>query len=334
MKILVTDYAWDDLEIEKKILGMVDATLVAAETGAEEELVNLAPLANGILTNWKKVTERVIANAPKCIAIGRYGVGLDNIDVRYATKMGIVVTNVPAYCLEEVSDHAMALLLSLARKVTFYDRAIKNGDYQLRSGAPLLRVRDETLGIVGYGKIGRVMRRKAHAFGLNVIAFDEYAQEKAQPEDGVKYVTFAQLLEQSDYISIHTPLTPETRHLFNFDAFRQMKPTAYIINTARGDIIDREALLKALENGLIAGAGLDVLSQEPPDPGDPLVSHPRTIVTPHAAFNSVESVEDLRRTAASQMADLLSGKIPDFVVNPEVLKQSNIRIRLDLEVRQ
>src|ERR1039458_5654416 len=135
MKILVSDYAWDDLEIEAKILHKAGAELVAAETGSEDELVNLAPNADGILTNWKKVTKRVIANAPKCKAIGRYGVGLDNIDVQYATSMGIVVTNVPAYCLEEVSDHAMALLLALARKVTFYDRAIKIGNSQHQAGA-------------------------------------------------------------------------------------------------------------------------------------------------------------------------------------------------------
>jgi D-3-phosphoglycerate dehydrogenase len=334
MKILVTDYAWEDLKIEEKILDNVGAGLVAAESGSEEELASLAPLASGILTNWKKVTERVISNAPKCIAIGRYGVGLDNIDVQYATKMGIVVTNVPAYCLEEVSEHAMALLLALARKVAFYDRAVKNGEYQLRAGAPLFRLKGKILGIVGYGKIGRVMNQKAQAFGLNVIVFDKYAGANPGSGDGAKYVTFTELLEQSDYISIHTPLTAETRHLFNIDAFRQMKPTAYIINTARGDVIDREALLMALDNKLIAGAGLDVLSQEPPEPGDPLISHPQTVVTPHAAFNSLESVEDLRRTAASQMADLLCGKIPDFVINPEVFKQSNFRARLDLEVRQ
>jgi D-3-phosphoglycerate dehydrogenase len=334
MKILVTDYAWDDLKIEEKILDNVGAGLVAAQSGSEEELVNLAPLASGILTNWKKVTERVISNAPKCIAIGRYGVGLDNIDVQYATKMGIVVTNVPAYCLEEVSEHAMALLLALARKVAFYDRAIKKGEYKLRAGAPLFRVKGKTLGIVGYGKIGRAVQRKAQAFGLKVIVFDKYAQENPRPEDDARYVTFPELLGQSDYISIHTPLTSETRHLFNIDAFRQMKPTAYVINTARGDIIDRGALLVALDNKLIAGAGLDVLSQEPPDPGDPLATHPLTIVTPHAAFNSVESVEELRKTAASQMADLLSSKVPDFVINPEVFKQSNFRARLDREVRQ
>jgi D-3-phosphoglycerate dehydrogenase / 2-oxoglutarate reductase len=330
----VTDYAWEDLEIERRILLEVGATLVAAESGSEEELVDLSPIADGILTNWKKVTQRVIGNATKCKVIGRYGVGLDNIDVQFATKMGIVVTNVPAYCLEEVSDHAIALLLALARKIAFYDRAIKNGEYQLSAGAPLFRIKERTLGIVGYGKIGKLVCQKARTFGLRVIVYDRNATAAVRIEDGVEYASFAQLLRQSDYISIHAPLTAETRHLFNLETFRKMKPTAFIINTARGDIVDRDALVTALDDGLIAGAGLDVLSQEPPGPNDPLVLHPRTIVTPHAAFNSVESVEELRKTAASQMTKVLSGKVPDFVTNPAVFTQTNLRVNLDVQVPQ
>jgi D-3-phosphoglycerate dehydrogenase / 2-oxoglutarate reductase len=326
MKVLVTDYAWKDLEIEKGILLEVGASLVAATSGAEEELVDLVPSVDGILTNWKRVTKKVIASAPKCKAIGRYGVGLDNIDVKFATTMGIAVTNVPVYCLEEVSDHTLALLLALARKINFYDRNIKNGEYQLQAGPPLRRIKDKTLGIAGYGKIGRAVAQKAKTFGLKVIVFDRKATTDMRLEGGVEYVSFAQFLARSDYISLHTPLTPETRHLFNLEALRKMKPSAVIVNTARGDIIDRDALLKALNEGLIAGAGLDVLSQEPPDPDDSLILHPKVIVTPHAAFNSVESIEDLRKTAAWQMTKLLSGKIPDFVVNPEVFGQQNSRV--------
>jgi D-3-phosphoglycerate dehydrogenase len=324
MKVLVTDYAWKSLRLEQEILERVGASLVVAKTGSEDEFVQLAADVDGILTCWKRVSEKVIRNAPRCQAIARYGIGLDNIDVEYATKMGIVVTNVPAYCVEEVSDHAMALLLSLARKVAFYDRAIKSGSYDLQAGTPLHRLKGQTLGIVGFGKIGRAVYRKARGFGLKVIVYDSIVVQL--PEEGdVDQVSFKDLLKRSDYISIHAPLTSETRHLFNLEAFRQMKPTAFVINAARGELIDTNGLLRALDEGLIAGAGLDVLPKEPPDLADPLVRHPKAIITPHAAFNSEESLEELQRTAASQMADVLSGKLPQFVVNPEVLRQSNLR---------
>ena len=326
--VLVSDYAWKDLEIERAVLARVDARLVAAETGSEAELVSLAPEADGILTCWKPVTAKVIQQSPHCVSIGRLGIGLDNIDVTEATRLGIVVTNVPSYCVEEVSDHALALLLSLARKVTFYDRAIKSGVYDLQAHTPLYRVRGRTLGIVGFGRIGRALYRKASGLGLRVIVFDPYADRASLAGFEVEVVSFAGLLERSDYISIHVPLTNETRALFDLVALRQMKPTSFLINTSRGSVIDGAALVEALDQGMIAGAGLDVLPQEPPDPIDPLLRHPRTIITPHAAFNSEESLVDLRQTAAAQMAAILSGSRPDNIVNPEVLGQANLRVRV------
>jgi D-3-phosphoglycerate dehydrogenase len=324
-RVLVSDYAWKDLEIEKAILARVDANLLAAETGAEDELRVLATEADGILTCWKPITAKVIQAARECVAVGRYGIGLDNIDVAEATRHGIVVTNVPSYCVEEVSDHALALLLSLARKVTFYDRAIKSGVYDLQAGTPLFRVRGRILGIVGFGKIGRALYHKARGLGLKVIVFDPYVDRASLSGFEVEVVDFHGLLEQSDFISLHVPLTPETQGLFNLAALRQMKPGAFLINTSRGHLIDAEALREALDKGIIAGAGLDVLPVEPPAPGDPLVGHPRTIITPHAAFNSEESLIDLRETAAKQMAAVLCGTRPENIVNPEVLKQANLR---------
>jgi D-3-phosphoglycerate dehydrogenase len=323
--VLISDYVWKDLQIEKAILARVDTGVLVSSTGAEDDLTNLAPEANGILTCWKPVTARVIQAAPHCVAIGRFGIGLDNIDVAEATRQGIVVTNVPSYCVEEVSDHALALLLSLARKVTFFDRAIKSGVYDLQAGMPLFRVRGKILGIVGFGKIGRVLYHKARALGLKVIIFDPYVDRASLGGFDVELVDFPGLLGRSDFISIHVPLMPGTRGLFNAAALRQMKPTAFLINTSRGPLIDGEALREALDQGIIAGAGLDVLPVEPPTPGDPLAGHPRTIVTPHAAFNSEESLVELRETAAHQMAAILSGVRPENIVNPEVLKQPNLR---------
>jgi D-3-phosphoglycerate dehydrogenase len=326
-KVLVSDYAWKDLEIERSILARVGASLLVSETGAEDELTSLAAEADGILTCWKSVTANVIRAARTCVAIGRYGIGLDNIDVAEATRQGIVVTNVPSYCVEEVSDHALALLLSLARKVTFYDRAIKSGVYDLQAGTPLFRVRGRTLGIVGFGKIGTTLYHKARGLGLKVIVYDPYIDRASLGGFELEVVDFPGLLERSDFISIHVPLTPETRGLFNLAALRRMKPHAFLINTSRGQLIDAEALREALDQGIIAGAGLDVLPIEPPAPGDPLIGHPRTIITPHAAFNSEESLIELRDTAATQMAAVLGGTRPENIVNPEVLKQANLRAK-------
>jgi D-3-phosphoglycerate dehydrogenase len=324
-RVLISDYAWKDLEIERAILSRVDANLLVAESGAEDELTALATEADGILTCWKPVTARVIQAARVCAAIGRYGIGLDNIDVAAATRHGIVVTNVPSYCVDEVSDHALALLLSLARGITFYDRAIKSGVYDLQAGTPLFRVRGRILGIVGFGKIGRALYHKTRGLGLKVLVFDPYAHRTSLSGFEVEVVDFHGLLERSDFISLHVPLTPETRELFNLAALRRMKPSAFLINTSRGQLIDAEALREALDKGIIAGAGLDVLPVEPPAPGDPLVGHPRTIITPHAAFNSEESLIELRETAAKQMAAVLCGTRPENIVNPEVLKQANLR---------
>ena len=328
MKVLITDYAWKDLELERKVLAQIGAQLIVARTGSEDELITLATDVDGILTNWKPVTEKVIRHACRCRILCRFGVGLDNIDVRYATGAGIIVTNVPHYCVEEVTEHALALLLSLARKVTFFDAAIERGVYDLAPGTPLFRIKGKTLGIAGFGSIGKLMAGKARALGLNVVVHSRTTSWPPSASSVVTPVSFTDLLRQSDFISIHLPLTAETRNLFNYEAFRQMKRTAFLINTARGGVIDSAGLLRALNEGLIAGAGLDVYTPEPPDPADPLILHPRVIATPHAAFNSEESIEDLRTTAASQMRDLLSGRIPNFVVNPQVLDQPNLRADL------
>jgi len=257
------------------------------------------------------------------LAIGRYGIGLDNIAVDSATALGIVVTNVPAYCLDEVSDHAMALLLSYSRKVVAFDRAIKSDRYDLKTES-LSRLRGRTLGIFGFGRIGKAVARKAQVFGLQVIACDPVFGQSSQFED-VEAVPFETLLRRSDYISIHVPSTAATRHVFNRDTLALMKASAILINTARGDIVDEVALLSALDSGRIGGAALDVLATEPPAPGYALLQHPRVIATPHAAFYSEESLKELQITAASQMAAILRGKLPDNIVNHQVLQQSNLR---------
>jgi D-3-phosphoglycerate dehydrogenase len=326
-KVLVTDIAWKDLKLEEEILGKAGAQVTLAKSGAEAELLDLAPAMDGILTCWKMVGSAVLRSATKCLSVGRLGIGLDNIDVRAATELGMIVTNVPAYCVDEVSDHAMALILSCARKTAFYDRNIKSGSYDLQAGPALYRIKGKTLGIVGFGKIGRALCAKAKPFGLNIVVHDPHVDAASTAQAGVKNLSLADLVKVSDFVSIHVPLSAETSRLFNYETFREMKPTAVVVNTSRGDVIDGDGLLAALNEGLIAGAGLDVLSKEPPSAGDKLVAHPRTVITPHAAFNSEESLLELRITAAQQMADVLGGKLPQNIVNPDVLKSPSLRMQ-------
>jgi len=324
-KVLITDYAWATVDVEREMLSRCGAELVIASSGEENELVELARDVHGILTCWLPVSARVITAAQQCWVIGRYGIGLDNIDVGTATQEGIIVTNVPAYCLDEVSDHAMALLLACARKISFYDRAVKNRTWNLQAGPPMRRIRGKTLGIIGLGKIGKALVPKAKGIGLKVIAYDPAVTEEEAAEHGVVLVPLEKLFEEADFISVHVPLTDSTRGLLGEEAFGKMKDTAFVINTSRGPVVDSEALYRALREERIAGAGLDVLPQEPPDMDDPLLQMENVVITPHASFSSEESLVELQRTAAQEVATVLSGKMPRYVVNPDVLKSPKLR---------
>jgi D-3-phosphoglycerate dehydrogenase len=329
-QVLVTDYAWPSLAIEARVLGEIGAGLIVAETGEEPELVRLAPAADAILTNWKRVGPAVLDAAPRCRIVSRYGVGVDNIAVDHATSLGIVVTNVPDYCCEEVSDHAMALLLACARRVVAFAVATRRGVWDVRAGRPIPRLRGQTLGLVGFGRNARALAPKAAGFGLRILAYDPWVPPAAVAPFGTMVSDLETLLRESDYVSVHVPLTAETRGLVNARTLRVMKPTAYLINTARGPIVDEPALCRALVEGWIAGAGLDVLGDEPPDPANPLLALENVIVTPHAAFYSETSIEELARKAAERVAQVLRGETPCSVLNPGVLQRSDCRILLPL----
>lgn len=326
-KILITDYAWASIEPERRVLAEIGAELVAAETGDESELLTLAPMMDGILTCWKPVREPVIAAAEKCQIIGRLGIGLDNIDVKAATEHGIIVTNVPAYCIDEVSDHAMGLLLACARKIPRFDRSIRGGTWKQNIGPAMYRVRGKTLGVIGFGRIARSIVPKAKAFGLTINICSPRTDPELIRQSGAQKVSFEELLETSDFVTIHAPLTPETEHMFSDAEFRAMKSTAYLINTARGGIVDTAALTAALRNAEIAGAGVDVLGTEPPEENEELLTLENVVVTPHAAFMSEESILDLEVAAATCVVEVLTGKLPESVVNPSVLEQSNLRAK-------
>lgn len=310
-RVLLTDYAWSELEIEQEILQKAGAELIVAPDGNEQTLTGLAHDVDAILTCWARVTRPVIDASTRLRIISRLGIGLDNIDVPYATERGIVVTNVPDYCLDEVAEHALALIFALARKVAFFHGATKHGRYELKAGLPLWRVRGKTLGIVGLGNIGGRLAEKAAALGMRVVACGRSKRNVRN----IAWLSLDDLLSQSDFVSLHVPATPETTNLISTSQLARMKPTAFLINTSRGALVDESALAEALARGQLAGAALDVQQQEPPDLSKPPMNDPRVIVTPHAAFMSVESLADLRTRATQQVVEVLEGRRPANVVN-------------------
>ncbi len=318
--VLVTDYTWTSTDIEAEILARVGAELVVAETGAEEELVELVREAHGILTCFALVTPAVVRAGAQLQVIGRYGIGVDNIAVDVATELGILVTNVPSYCVDEVAEHVLALLLAHERGICLYDAAIRTGDWSLTPGLPIRRVSGRTLGIVGFGRIGKALATKARGLGLRVAIADPSASEGEIAQAEVERVGLLELAAQSDYVSIHAPLTPETHGLIGREFLAAMKPGAFLVNAARGSIVDQDALVEALREGRIAGAGLDVFEPERLPPDHALLAEPRVIATPHVAFYSEESVRELEARAAENVASVLDGRMPSSVVNPEVLE--------------
>ncbi len=314
-RVLITDRAWPDCSIERDVLKSVGAEVVEAPRTDEQTLISLARDADAIGTNWAPVTANVIRAASRCKTVARFGIGLDNISVTTATGLGIPVTNVPDYCVSEVSDHALALLLAAARNVAFFHARTKAGEYQLSAGAPMRRLSEMTLGLIGFGHIARALFPKARALGMTVIANTRRLDDCGT---GCTMVPLDELLVRSDFVSLHAPLTDSTRHMISGPQLARMKSTAWLINTSRGGLIDNAALEAALAAGRIGGAALDVFEPEPPDLSDALYKNERVIVTPHAAFVSAESLHELRLRASRQIADALEGKRPANVVNPEV----------------
>jgi D-3-phosphoglycerate dehydrogenase len=252
---------------------------------------------------------------PDCRVVSRTGIGVDNVDIDAATERGVHVTNVPDYCIPEVSDHTIALLLALERKVVAYDRRVKGGEWDVTAGRTMHRLDGQTLGLVGFGSIARAVCEKAGAFGMDVIAHDPYVE--STDADAALVSDLSTLLSRADVVSVHTPLTPETEGMLDADSFERMKESAFLLNPSRGGIVDEAALADAIDAGEIAGAGLDVLAEEPPESDNPLfdVDPDRVILTPHAAYNSAESVVELREKAAKNVRATLAGDGPLYPVN-------------------
>lgn len=271
------------------------------------------------------ITRRVITSLNKCKVIARYGVGVDNIDVKAATEYGIIVANVPDYCVDEVSSHTIGLILACARGIILLNKKVKEKRWGFSLAKPLFRIQGKTLGIFGLGRIGSAVAKKFIGFGLKIIACDPYV---SKTNTKIKMVDFPQLLSESDFISINASLTDETRHSFGEDELRAMKKSAYLINTARGAIINEKSLYKALREKWIAGAAIDVMEKEPPCWEDPLLKLDNLIVTPHSAFYSEESYVELKTKVANAVLSVLSGGLPKATVNPEVIGKNNQKKKL------
>lgn len=324
-KVVVTDYEFQILAPEQEVLSPLNVEFVAAQCRTEEEVIAVCKDADAIINQYAPISANVIAQLEKCKVISRYGVGVNTVDVDAATEKGIIVANVTDYSVDEVSDHALALLLSLARKIVKLNHEVKNGVWDFNMGKPVYRLRGKTLGLVGLGRIPQALAKKAQSFGLHVIAYDPYVPAEVANELNVQLVGLNDLFRQSDYISVHAPLTKETKGMISDEQFNLAKKELIIVNTARGPVIDEPALIRALQDGKIAGAGLDVTECEPIQPDNPLLQMENVVITPHVAWYSEESERELKRKTAQNVADVLSGHYPNYFVNPRVKEKVQLK---------
>lgn len=323
-KVVLTDFGDPDHSLELGVLrgSGLDIDFVRLQTRVPEELISHVWDADALMVQWATINRKVIKSMTRCKVISRYGIGVDMVDLQAASEHGIAVANVPDYCIEEVSDSTIAFLLCLNRRILVLDRYVRSGGWG--SSRPIpdwppARLRGQTLGIVGLGNIGRMVAQKAGCLGLVLVGYDPYVDPGQVADLGVEMVSLDELLRRSDYVTLHCPLVAETRGLIGAAQLAAMKPTACLINMARGPVVVQSALYDALRQHKITAAALDVLEQEPPDPNDPLLQLDNVIITPHFSSGSIEAVAQLRRDAAQNVVDMLGGKLPRSIVNRQAL---------------
>lgn len=320
--VVVTDYDYPDLDIERRIITEAGGTLIPAQCRSEEEVIQKAKDAHGLLTQYAPISRKVIEALSQCRVIARYGIGVDNIDISAATQRKIVVVNVPSYCEEEVASHTLALILACVRKIFLFNQAIRKGNWDWKLGRPIVRLSEQKLGLIAFGKIAKMVARKARAFGFSLMGFDPYVSDEEFAAEGVRKVDLDYLLKNSDIICVHAPLTQETRHMLGREEFKKMKSSSFLVNTSRGAVVDEKALYEALREGQIAGAALDVLEEEPPGKDSPLLKLDNVIFTPHVAWYSESSLKELRAKAATDLVRVLEGKTPQGFVNRRMINES------------
>lgn len=319
--VVIADYDYGNVDIERAIIEGAGCKLIAAQCKSEDDVIDVARDAHAVIAQYAPVGAKAINAFTCCRVIARYGTGVDIVDVDAATRRNIQVTNVPNdWCENEVADHAMTLLLTMARKIRNYDHATRAGTWHWQSGQPIYRLRGRTLGLLSFGAIAQAIAGRGAGFGMRVITHDPYRTPADISARGATSVSFDELVKQADYLVIQAPLTPETRDLIDEKQLRRMKPSAILINTARGPIVNDQALYRALKEGWIAGAGLDDIAEEPAKlrdwkPTNPLFSLDNVIITPHAAYYSEEAIRTVRDFAAQEVARVLTGKSPLSPVN-------------------
>lgn len=328
-KVVITDFGLPDNDLEEAELRAsgLDLELVRLNARTREDLLPHVRDADGLIVQFAKIDRPVLEAMTRCKVISRYGIGVDMVDLVAAGERGIMVCNVPDYCIEEVSTHTMGFLLALNRNLVRQNTHVHAGKWGGAPGPMPVRLSKSTLGIVGLGKIGRAVAQKAGCLGLKLIAFDPYATPQSAAEIGVELVAWAELLRRSDYVTVHCPLTEETHHLVGKAQLAMMKPTAYLINMSRGPVVDQQALYEALRDQVIAGAALDVLEAEPPAPDEPLLKLDNVLITPHSSSGSTDSTILLRRETAQNVVVALQGKEPRSVVNRTELRAAQGRGR-------
>ena len=320
-KVVLTDHVFPEESLVSQVRIHAGVDLEVHHIHDEGSLIEITRGADAVLVETAHITRRVIDNMTKCRLISRHGVGYDTLDVDAATDAGIMACNVTDYCTSEVADHAITMLLALARSLFAADREVRSGGWDVFTACGKnRRIDGQTLGIVGFGKIGQALARRATGFGLNLLGYDPYVPADVMQAWGAKKVELDELLKLSDLVSLHLPLSAGTRHLISGERLALMKPTAFLVNTSRGGLIDLAALTVALQEGRLAGAGLDVFEKEPPDQDGPLLKLPNVITSPHAGFYSEGSLLDLHTRQAKQVAAALAGNRPDNLLNPAVLE--------------
>lgn len=312
-KVYVTDQRQPSFEIERRILSECDAELILCNCVTTEDISRKCADADAVLLDMAPMTAEAIHSMRKCQVISRYGVGVDNVDLKAAAECGIQVTNVPDYCMEDVSDHALALLFACLRNVVLRDREIRKGKWNIV--APSYRVQGKVLGLIGAGRIARALIRKVSGFGLKeIVAYDPFLSAEELASIGVRKVEFDELLQESDFISLHLNLTDTTRNIIDAEALSKMKERAILINVSRGGLIDPDALINALESHHIGAAGLDTHCVEPVPVDSRFDKLDNVVLTDHAAYNTMEGVAELKTKAANNVKAVLEGKTPPYVV--------------------
>ena len=317
-KVVITDDGYEHYDIEREVLSAADADVTVKMCDTEEDVIALAKDADGVIVRLQPFSEKVMKALPKCRAVGRYGIGVDNIDCKAATTHGIAVGNVCDYAVNEVSEQALALILSCARKTVSHDKRIRAGEWDIAQKDPIHRIQGATLGVIGLGRIPQELVKKVKGFEFRILVFDPFIGEDVAKKLGVQLVDLDVLLAESDFVSVHAPLNDKTHHMIDEVALKKMKPTATLVNTARGGVVDTDALYKALKEGWINSAGIDVHEQEPVPKDYKMFELENVIISDHAGWYSQESIAALQRGAAEAVAAVLSGGWPKFLVNPDV----------------